>query len=106
MIVSIIKDCRSRVKKALHGGDLTGRTGVISTVKLFIVGDKNEACVLSKNYPIISVGKHDIEGIECWWEPTGTVLHVGEEVSGLLRGENPVETSKNKDTTPTIESMP
>ena len=87
MIVRITKDCRSRVRKMLGGGDLSGKIGIISRVELMAVGDRKEAEVLSLDYPFImvKVGSRDIGGMDCWWEATGKSVEHGDDVVAMLK---------------------
>jgi hypothetical protein len=88
MIVRIAKDCRSIFRRLFHGGDLTGKAAIICRVEMFIVGDGKNAEVFSLDYPVMTVGRHDIGGMECWWEPTGKVVERGDDVMVMLESMN------------------
>jgi len=66
--VLVVKDLRPWWQRLFH--NLSGLEGVIARVEtLQAKNEDGTRETLSEHYPIIQVGKYELGGIECWWEP-------------------------------------
>jgi len=74
----------------MFGRDLTGREGRLVEYALF----EDSPALTDLEIPVFQVGRHQIAGFECWWEPIlrkSTVLYLNALLDALEAERNKPE---------------